>query len=97
MLIDTKFNLGDKVWFISRDGDNWAWITGKDNHFIIKRMEVFINPEDHVATYLWGNIKGHKSEYVKILQTCFSTYREAKKECTKRNKEDKKRNNTVCR
>lgn len=76
--IKTKFNVGDKVWVLYKDKDNWE-IIGLEIEYIHIEKTIFYGFYD--IDDIYSNIPCQWEE-----QDCFATQAEAQAECDKRNK-----------
>lgn len=77
MEIKTKFNVGDFVWVLYKDKDNWK-IIGLQIEYIHIEKTIFYGIYD--IDDIDSNIPCQWEE-----QDCFATIEEAQKECDRRN------------
>lgn len=78
MEIKTKFNIGDFVWVLYKDKDNWKIIGLEIDYIHIEKTIFYGFYDDDIDS----NIPCQWEE-----QDCFSTKEEAEEECNRRNRE----------
>ena len=82
MKIETKFNINDEIFSISRSLEDLKWRIAEGT-FIIEEISVV---KDLSVCYIITPKQKNGWQYDVREQDCFATLEEAKKECDKRNR-----------